>query len=179
MKNLSIFAIASAGILLLIASSLYVSPWLVWNASNSAPVGLYFVEHVLPRKGDLAIIRLPPRIGAFAHRRSILPASTYLLKPVAAVAGEHICRIGRTVLVQRMTAARIHFRDRLGRPLPSWRGCRQLVGSEVFLLASEPQSFDSRYFGPLPADRAVGRAVRIWLAPAKRRHSSRRQLEAD
>jgi conjugative transfer signal peptidase TraF len=167
MKKAGTFAMASAGILLLTPSSLEVSPWLVWNASPSIPVGPYLVEHVPPRKGDLALIRLPPRIEAFAHRRSYLPASTYLLKAVAAVAGEQVCRVGRTVLVQGMGAASIHFRDRLGRPLPSWRGCRLLAGSEIFLLASDPQSFDSRYFGPVPADHAVGRAVHIWLAPAK------------
>jgi conjugative transfer signal peptidase TraF len=167
MKKLGTFTIASAGILVLTASSLEVSPWLVWNASPSVPVGLYLVEHLPPRKGDLAIIRLPPRIEAFAHRRRYLPASTYLLKPVAAVAGEHVCLVGQTVLVQGMALGSIQFRDRLGRPLPSWRGCRHLVGSEVFLVASEPKSFDSRYFGPVPADHAVGRAVRLWLAPAK------------
>src|SRR5215472_10452115 len=110
MKNVGTFVMASAGFLLLIAS-LDVSPWLVWNASTSVPIGLYFVEHVPPRKGDLAIFRLPPLIEAFAHRRGYLLASTYLLKPVAAMADEHVCRGGQTILVQGKAVASIHFRD--------------------------------------------------------------------
>ena len=48
--------------------------------------------------------------------------------------------------------------DRKGRELPRWTGCRTLRGGEIFLLNPAPDSLDSRYFGPLPASRLIGRA---------------------
>ena len=54
--------------------------------------------------------------------------------------------------------------DRLGRPLPSWPQCRQLRPGELFLLsATNPASFDSRYFGPVSASAVIGAAHPIWL----------------
>ena len=47
--------------------------------------------------------------------------------------------------------------DQRGRRLPTWRGCRRLSVSQVFLLARHPDSFDSRYYGPV--DKSLARGV--------------------
>jgi type IV secretory pathway protease TraF len=53
--------------------------------------------------------------------------------------------------------------DRSGRALPVWRGCRAVAGDEVFLMNWQSEdSFDGRYFGPLPASTIVGRADPLW-----------------
>jgi type IV secretory pathway protease TraF len=60
-----------------------------------------------------------------------------------------------------MGAARA--RDRRGRVLPSWQGCRTLAQGEVFLMNwDEPASLDSRYFGPLSLTTIAGRAEPVW-----------------
>ena len=42
-------------------------------------------------------------------------------------------------------------RDRMGRDLPSWQGCRVIAKRDVFLMNWDAaDSFDGRYFGPLP-----------------------------
>jgi type IV secretory pathway protease TraF len=55
-------------------------------------------------------------------------------------------------------------RDHLGRILPVWEGCRLVADHEVFLMNWRSQnSFDGRYFGPLPASTIVGRADPLWM----------------
>ena len=54
-------------------------------------------------------------------------------------------------------------RDRRGRPLPIWQGCRVIANGEVFLMNwDEPASLDGRYFGPTPFSAIVGRAEPLW-----------------
>ena len=134
----------------------------IWNASPSVPVGLYLVTKASPRVGDLVVLRLPPVIAAFAARRAYLPTSTYLLKPIAAVAGDLVCRFGERVLVRGVLAGIAEDADSDGNPMPTWQGCRILQMGEVFVLADHPASFDSRYFGPLETASIAGRAVLVW-----------------
>jgi conjugative transfer signal peptidase TraF len=138
------------------------TPWLVWNASPSVPRGLYQIELGPVRRGDLVLIRLASDVAELANRRNYLPKSTYLIKFVLAVAGDHVCRFGYRIFVRGVLAARALPRDSLGRPMPSWQGCRQLASGELFLLADIQQSFDSRYFGVVSASDVVGRAVPLW-----------------
>jgi type IV secretory pathway protease TraF len=54
-------------------------------------------------------------------------------------------------------------RDRFGRILPVWEGCRLVPAQEVFLMNWQSEnSLDGRYFGPLPAWTIVGRAHPLW-----------------
>ena len=135
---------------------------LVWNASPSQPVGLYRLERRPPRLGERALLQLPPRIAAFAARRGYLARGTYLLKPVAAVPGDRVCRWGAQLTVRGQRAGLAQRRDHLGRDLPKWHGCYRLRPGEWFLLGSNPDSFDSRYFGPVSRDAVAARAVLIW-----------------
>jgi type IV secretory pathway protease TraF len=54
--------------------------------------------------------------------------------------------------------------------MPSWQGCRRPGAGELFLLAPGADSFDSRYFGVVPATHVVGRAVPLWPTPAADSH---------
>ena len=153
----------AVGIALLIASVITAPPPLVtWNASPSVPIGLYAVARASLRMGDLALARLPPNVAALAAHRGYLPRSAYLLKPVVAIAGDQVCRHGVRLRINGRLAALARLADRLGRPLPVWHGCRTLDAHEVFLLAHDTDSFDSRYFGPLAHQLIVGRAFFIW-----------------
>ena len=54
-------------------------------------------------------------------------------------------------------------RDRDGRVLPAWHGCRRIADGEVFLMNwAAPDSMDGRYFGPLATNTIIGRAVPLW-----------------
>jgi len=148
--------------LLLAPSISQQRPLFIWNASQSVPVGLYRVDQATHRVGDLVVLRLPPAIATFAARRGYLPSSVYLLKPVAAVGGDRVCRFGARVFIRGRLAAFAQRADGAGRALPVWHGCRTLETGQVFALADHPVSFDSRYFGPLDANSIAGRAVLLW-----------------
>ena len=135
---------------------------IIWNASPSVPVGLYLVTRASPRVGNLVVLRLPPVIAAFAARRGYLPASAHLVKPVAAVAGDLVCRFGERVLVRGVLAGIAEDADADGNAMPTWQGCRIVQTGEVFVLGDHPRSFDSRYFGPLDTASIVGRVVLLW-----------------
>jgi conjugative transfer signal peptidase TraF len=162
-SRLRILAAMAAGALLTVAPLHGRTPWLVWNASPSVPLGLYRIDPGPVRRGDLVLIRLASDVAELAVKRHYLPKSTYLIKFVSAVAGEQVCRLGDRIFVGGVLAARALTRDSLGRPMPVWQGCRRIPSGDLFLLADDQQSFDSRYLGVVSAPHVVGRAVLLWL----------------
>ena len=143
---------------------LHPVPKLIWNASASVPIGLYAVtptnfHHV----GDLVVVRPPEALAAFLETRGYLAKGAPLLKHIAALPGQVVCRIGRTITVNGVPAGHALDRDHLGRILPSWDGCQLVADQEVFLMNWQSEnSLDGRYFGPLPASTIVGRADPLW-----------------
>ena len=137
---------------------------LVWNASASVPLGLYRIEPgAAPRVGDLVALRPSPAVGRFMAERRYVEANVLLIKPVAAAGGAQVCRNGARVTVDARPVASALPRDRFGRQLPAWSGCRRLRASELFLIAPyRRDSFDSRYFGAVDRRRIVGRASPLW-----------------
>lgn len=138
-------------------------PVLLWNATASAPLGFYGLTPVGEAKvGDLVALRPPRRLADWLRRGGYLPKGVPLLKRVAAVGGQQVCRTGARIEVAGALAARALPRDRGGRPLPVWGGCRVLREDELFLLNAAPGSLDSRYFGPSRVGDLLGRAEPLW-----------------
>ena len=140
-------------------------PRVIWNASASAPIGLYRIHPDRdPPTGALVAIAPPERLSRWLSARGYLPEGVPLLKHVAAKAGQRVCRIGAVVSVDARRVATARARDGQGRPLPVWQGCRTLEPGEIFLLnPSVSDSLDGRYFGPLPASAVIGRAMPLHL----------------
>lgn len=136
-------------------------PRLIWNASASAPLGLYALHPTDdPPVGALVAITPPRPLAAWMAERHYLPLGVPLIKHVAAKAGQRVCRTGDSVSVDTRPLALARIRDSRGRPLPVWQGCRTLHDGELFLLnAAIPDSLDGRYFGALPASAVLGRAT--------------------
>ena len=157
-------AAALAGVALVGLSAIaHPRPYLVWNASASAPIGLYRVVSGAPERGDFALVRIPKSIESLAAMRGYLPAGVPLIKRVAAVAGDDVRAFDGVVIVNGGIVARRRKADRAGRSLPRWNECRALAGGEFFLLGDAPDSFDSRYFGPVTSARVIGRVVPLWI----------------
>jgi conjugative transfer signal peptidase TraF len=141
------------------------APKLVWNASASVPVGLYAIHPVdVVHSGDLVLLLPPEPVVQYLDRRGYLPRGLPILKHVLALPGQSVCRIERTIIVEGTAVGDALDRDRQGRGLPSWQGCRMVAREEVFLMNwRSDTSFDGRYFGPLPASTIVGRATPLWI----------------
>ncbi len=136
----------------------------IWNASASVPVGLY---RILPGNNidvtDIAVVLPPDDLADFLDQRGYLPKGVPLLKRVLALGGTEVCRVASAIIAYDMSYGRTLERDSQGRPLPAWQGCRVLADGEAFFLNwDSPDSFDSRYFGPLPITTVIGRAIPIW-----------------
>ncbi|WP_136661648.1 S26 family signal peptidase [Nitratireductor sp. XY-223] len=154
------------------------APLLVWNASASAPVGLYRVTSGAPDRGDLALVQPAMSIAGLAAGRGYLPFGVPLIKRIAAVAGDDACAFDDTIIINGRVAARRLAADSAGRPMPRWNACRVLDADEVFLLTAAPDSFDSRYFGPVTRARIVGRLAPLWVrgdGPRERRERKERK----
>lgn len=145
------------------------------NLTPSYPLGIWRIQPIDREAvvGDLVFI-CPPDTQAFVLgvERGYLPAGLCpggkgpLIKRVIAVAGQ-VIGIKDTVIIDGavLPNSGVRSTDAEGRPLPRFAGGQVPVGF-VFLHSDFGGSYDSRYFGPLPADGILGLATSVYvLAP--------------
>ena len=138
-------------------------PWLVWNVSKSAPVGLYVIgRRGVIGAGDMVLARVPKQWRRLAAGLRYIPVNVPLVKRAVAVPGDTVCAHGPSVFVSGRRAAERRTFDGLGRPMPWWTGCILLRGGTYFLLMDNPASFDGRYFGTTAESDVIGRARLLW-----------------
>jgi conjugative transfer signal peptidase TraF len=157
-----------AGVLLavILALGLHV------NLSASAPLGLYRTVVGRPARGVWVAACVSPQSAALARTRGYLgpgPCAGGLqpvLKPVIAVAGD-VVEIGPeavTVNGQPLPGSSIAASDSLGRPLPHVAWGRYVVAADQLWLLSTrvPNSWDSRYLGPISTAQVWSVAQPVW-----------------
>ncbi|MGL3104760.1 S26 family signal peptidase [Bradyrhizobium sp. BR 1432] len=140
------------------------APSYIWNASESVPIGLYRLQPA-PRLTvtELVAVRPPEPLASFLDLNGYLPTGVPMLKRVLALPGQTVCRNGLAISVDNIEMGLAQERDTRGRPLPAWRGCRIIAPDEVFLMNwQSADSFDGRYFGPIPASAIIGQALPVW-----------------
>ena len=137
---------------------------LLWNASASVPVGLYLLEMTDERYFTELVAVVPPEpLATFLAAGNYLPRGVPMLKHVLALPGQTVCRDGLVVTVDKVAVGMALERDRQGRALPVWQGCRVVPEDALFLMNSRSaDSLDGRYFGPLPRSAVTGRAHPVW-----------------
>jgi conjugative transfer signal peptidase TraF len=140
------------------------SPSYIWNASESVPVGLYRLRDVGTLDvTELVAIRPPEPLATFLALNGYLPSGLPMLKRVLALPGQTVCRTGLTIAIDSIEMGQARERDGRGRPLPVWHGCRTLAAGEIFVMNwQSADSFDGRYFGPIPASAVIGQAIPVW-----------------
>ncbi len=159
----------------LAAFSILVAGWtggLRVNLTPSEPMGLW---RVLPLDrptavGDVVFICPPEtRTMQFARERGYLrsglcPAGyAPLIKTVVGVGGQR-ADVGQDVQIDGhpIPHSDVVTRDGEGRPLSSFGG-GVIPAGHVFLHSNFSGSFDSRYFGPIPASGVLGLAQKVWI----------------
>jgi conjugative transfer signal peptidase TraF len=157
-------ATLGAGLTLLV----HPAPKWIWNASASVPIGLYAVHPAgALYVGELLVVAPPEPLAAFLAGRGYLPEDVPLLKHVLALPGHQVCRTVRAIAIDGVAVGEAQDRDRIGRALPVWKGCRVIAAGEVFLMnRRSADSLDGRYFGALPDTTIIGRADPIWMKRA-------------
>ena len=165
MTRLSYAIITTAAVSLIgVASIASFAPRLIWNASASTPVGFYTIGEVGNLEvTDLVAVDAPEPLATFLSDGGYLPRGVPLLKRVAALPGQRVCRTGLVITVDGVPMGDALDRDRRGRLLPIWRGCQLVANGELFLMYWQVRdSLDGRYFGPLPATAVIGRATPLY-----------------
>lgn len=156
-------AVAAGGIVVLGSAAFPPAPRLVWNASASAPIGLYAVSPGASASlGEMVIARVPEPYRRLAATRRYLPMNVPLVKRVAAIAGDDVCALDQDIFINGRWIAERLMIDGAGRAMPMWSGCIRLRGEQRFLLMDAPASFDGRYFGVTEGADIIGKARLLW-----------------
>ncbi len=140
------------------------------NTTPSEPLGLWRVVP-LDRQvqvGDM-VFACPPEIDTISeafgrgYLRSGLCSGGFgpMIKTVAAVAGQRIEVAGGVMIDGRLIASsNLVLQDGHGRPLRAYAGGTVPAGF-LFLYSPFSGSWDSRYFGPIPAAGVLGLAKQV------------------
>lgn len=132
-------------------------PVLLLNRTPSEPPGLYIRTARAPSRGDIIAFKTPAPAFPYADERMGYLHHRPLLKAVAAVGGDQVCTTGGELVVNGVARAPIAAADHRGRALPHWVGCRRLNANELFVFSARvPNSFDSRYYGPVRLGDVLG-----------------------
>lgn len=145
-------AVLAAGVMLVAPAFLRI------NFTRSLPVGLYALASDRPIRGSLVEVCPPAALARQALARRFLspgrcPAGTEpLLKILAGEAGDQVAVDSAGVLINGLLldgSAPLAL-DRFGRPLLPTSFHGRIPAGYVWLQATHPRSWDSRYFGPVP-----------------------------
>jgi len=143
------FGIGAAAIALLGVASVNARDWLIYNHTPSVPPGWYMRSADEIARGALVTVRARDVAPDYAAARSFTDRGDRFIKRIAANDGDSVCADGEAIRINDRTVAHRAMHDSQGRALPHWSGCRTLLSDEVFLMGDTPNSFDSRYFGPV------------------------------
>ena len=123
MRFVILFAMMIPVLALSIASTRILPIKLIYNASESVPTGLYWVDHAYVARGDYVLVRVPESVRKLVEERRYLPPNIPLIKQVAGAEDDVICRQGREILIDNVTVAMARIRDGQDRLMPFWHGC--------------------------------------------------------
>ena len=137
---------------------------LIWNRTGSAPQGLYWLSDEPFTKGSWVVVSARSADAQWAEEQGFVGWDWPLLKQIAGLPGDEICRTDRQILINGTVAGEARLRDSSGRDLPSWEGCVVLGQDQLFLMNAHPDSLDGRYFGPVETSDldGVARLILHW-----------------
>lgn len=177
-----------AGAVFLFALALLARALGVWVCtSESLPLGIYVTGETPVEPGTLVLACLPPSLAEHALARGYVGrgrcpgGAAPVGKAVLAVGGGRLFfgsagvrQGGPDGELVPGSAPRSH--DALGRPLPHPPfGLIQLSSDALWLHSPHhPGSFDSRYFGPVPAASVVATLRPLWVAGPTRNFRMRK-----
>ena len=99
-------------------------PLLVWNATASAPIGLYRRSFSNVERAAWVLINPPDRARILAAQRGYLPQNVPMVKRIAALSRDTVFRTNSIVTINGIVRAIALSRDSKGRALPVWQGLR-------------------------------------------------------
>lgn len=151
-------------VLVLFAYMLGVRP----NVSDSLPLGLYIPAAQGPLATICPIGPVAELIDTRGYRSWGLTCPGMreaLLKAIAAYPGDLVAVTDHGVSINGKLWPLSKWRasDSRGRPLPAFRKTLRIRPGMVWVMGIHPDSFDSRYFGEIPATWIADRLRAFWV----------------
>jgi conjugative transfer signal peptidase TraF len=148
----------------LVAVACGVATHLCWNLTDSLPRGLYLRRRAAaaPARNAIVAIPVPPSVEGLVFGRRYLPAGAQLFKRVAGLPGDRVCVNRERYEVNGELLGPVLASDSAGNALPSALFCGVVPEGMYFLAGDTRRSFDSRYFGPVPAAALTDRLTPLW-----------------
>ncbi len=160
----TIFALGCIGIIM-VALSAFTRPTalVIYNPSPSEPIGFYRFTTAKPTPGQLISFKVPVQGRAYAAHHLAYVLRYSILKEIAAGQGSTVCADHAVLSIDGRARAIIADHDRQGAQLPHWQGCRRLGAGEFFVFSNRiPNSYDSRYYGPVSSSEVLGVYAPLW-----------------
>ena len=160
----TIVALGCVGVLM-VGLSVFMrpTPWLLYNPSPSEPIGFYRASFAAPTPGQLISFKVPERGRAYAAHHLAYVLRNSILKEIAAGQGSTVCADHGTLSIDGRARAIIADHDQQGALLPHWQGCQLLGAGEYFVFSNRiPNSYDSRYYGPVSSHEVLGVYAPLW-----------------
>lgn len=165
-QGVIIFITACASIVAALAGTAFTGG-IRLNLTPSEPLGIWRIEPLSRASlaGDLVFICPPPtpqlkeaRKRGYLRRGLCTGGFAPLIKTIAALPGQRIA-IGDTVRIDGVVlgSSLVRASDGQGRPVTPYSGGAVPPG-HMFLHSAFASSYDSRYFGPIPASGLLGLA---------------------
>jgi conjugative transfer signal peptidase TraF len=133
------------------------NPLIIINETPSVKKGLYLRQKTISLdKQSLIAMKLHKPAHDYLVKTMGYDEDIFLLKRISALPGERVCRSQSGLITIKDKSLKARSHDHLGHKLPSWQGCHVLKKGEIFILGDHPQSFDSRYFGPVRTSQLTG-----------------------
>ena len=138
--------------------------WLLHNDSASEAEGLYLRTGGAPAVGRVVAFMAPAAAGPYVERHLAILHRTPVLKTLAAGPGDFVCSSSGRLVIDGQVVAAVAAKDPRGVRLPQWDECRRLRAGEWFAFSDRvPNSFDSRYFGPIRTDQVIAAYRPLWV----------------
>lgn len=137
-------------------------PIILYNPSPSVPKGWYLRSFDRVAVGALVAFHVPALGQDYARANIPYLVRGSIIKPLVAGQGDHVCTVGDLKINGRLVGG-IKEHGSSGHRLPHWNGCRRLNAGEFFAISTRiPQSFDSRYYGPIMGADIIGTYRPVW-----------------
>ena len=109
-------------------------------------------------------MQVPVQARPYVYGRGWLPNGGLLLKNLQALPGDLVSITNDRIMINQQYYGPVFSKDSQGRPLPELRGLFRIQPGYFLPLATAvPDSFDGRYFGPVPLWLIMGEAKPVLL----------------
>lgn len=146
-RGIGLAAFAVATVAFVSPATGLVSPLAYHNSGSSLPQGWYWYSHSNPpARGEVVMLR------NVQHFRGGI-----LLKRAVGIPGDSFCwnpKSGTHLLNGKPMAHPLPEATAIG--ISVWKGCRLIAADEIVGYGDTPESYDSRYLGPVKQDALWG-----------------------